>query len=164
MPRASAGQERLGRTGNRLPSIHGTLAGSLHVRHMTPAAQQRLIDLPDAVRAWAREDPTARLYLSAHVTAGVSLGHALARLADALGEGGDWEVRLRQEAGVRREKFHPWCARVLPDGLRCRALTTALVQLLLDGAPAGAVECCDDCARAHERERTGRLLRRLAPR
>lgn len=131
---------------------------------MTPDATARLIQLPDALRAWAREDPTARLHLAAHVNAGVPLGHALARLADALGEGGEWELRRRQEAGVRREKFVPWCARLLPDGLRCRALTTVLVQLVRDGAPAGAVERCDDCARAHEREATGRALRRIAAR
>ena len=131
---------------------------------MTPAAEKRLIDLPDALRAWARSDPTARLHLAAHVNAGVPLGHALARLADALGEGGEWEVRLRQEAGVRREKFVPWCARIHPDGLRCRALTTVLVQLVRAGAPSGAVETCDDCARAYEREGTGRMLRRLAAR
>ncbi len=131
---------------------------------MTPAAEKRLIDLPDALRAWARNDATVRLHLAVHVNAGVPLGHALARLADAIGEGGEWEVRMRQEAGVRREKFVPWCARVHPDGLRCRALTTVLVQRVHEGAPSGAVESCEDCALTYEREGTGRTMRRLAAR
>ncbi|TAK27256.1 MAG: hypothetical protein EPO40_16665 [Myxococcaceae bacterium] len=127
---------------------------------MTPDATARLVALPDSLRAWARQDPRVRLHLSAHVTAGVPLGHVLARLGQALGEEGDWEVRRRLEEGVTREKFQPWCSRLLPDGLRCRALTTVLVQL----PTGGAVERCADCARWHQREGTGRALRALAAR
>ena len=129
-------------------------------RPLSPLATARLVALPDALRAWARADPLVRLHLGAHVTAGVPLGHALARLGAALGEEGDWEVRRRLLEGIHTEKHWPWCARELPDGLRCRALTTVLVQL-----PAGgAVERCADCARWHERAGAGRTLRALAPR
>jgi hypothetical protein len=127
---------------------------------MTPDARARLIELPDALRAWARESVTARLHLSAHVTAGVPLGHALAGLAAALGERGADEVRRRLTEGNRTEKFRPFCSTELGGGLRCRALTTTLVQM----AQGGAVERCDDCALAHERAQTGRALRRLAVR
>ncbi|MDB4932870.1 MAG: hypothetical protein JWM10_5354 [Myxococcaceae bacterium] len=127
---------------------------------MTPEARARLIELPDALRAWARESVTARLHLSAHVNAGLPLGHALAALAAALGEHGADEVRRRLTEGKRTEKFRPFCSAELGGGLRCRALTTTLVHL----ARGGAVERCDDCARAHEREHTGRALRRLAGR
>ena len=129
-------------------------------RLLSPDAAARLVALPDSLRAWARADPVVRLHLAAHVTAGVPLGHVLARLGQALGEEGDWEVRLRMLEGVKTEKFVPWCSRLLPDGLRCRALTSTLVQLV----PGGAVESCLDCARAREREGTGRLLRALKPR
>jgi hypothetical protein len=127
---------------------------------MTPEARARLIELPDALRAWARESVTARLHLSAHVTTGAPLGHCLARLAAALGEGGADEVRRRLTEANRTERFRPFCSSELGDGLRCRALTTTLVHL----ARGGAVERCDDCARAHEQAQTGRALRRLAGR
>ncbi len=133
-------------------------------RPLSPDATARLVALPDSLRAWARADPVVRLHLAAHVTAGVPLGHALARLSQALGEEGDWEVRLRLLAGVHPEKHWPWCARELPDGLRCRALTTVLVQVVRDGVPGGAVERCADCARWQERMGTGRVLRALEPR
>lgn len=129
---------------------------------MTPAARQRLIDLPDALRAWAHEDPTARLLLSVHVTARVPLGHALARLSDALGEEGDWEIRRRltAEMEMELEKFWPWCAALFPDGLRCRGLSTQLVLFDCDGCVStGCVERCEDCARTMVREGTGRVLR-----
>jgi len=129
-------------------------------RPLSPDATARLVALPDALRAWARADPVVRLHLGSHVTAGVPLGHALARLGQALGEEGDWEVRKRLEEGVEREKFQPWCSRLLPDGLRCRALTTVLVRL----PEGGAVERCADCARWHQREGTGRSLRALGRR
>jgi len=123
---------------------------------VTPDATARLIALPDTLRAWAREDPRVRLHLAAHVAQGLPLGHALARLGQALGDGGDWIVRGRMLAGVQHSKFHPWCSRPLPDGLRCRALATRLVQR----APqSGCVACCEDCARAYEREGAGRTLR-----
>lgn len=126
-------------------------------RPLSPDATARLVALPDALRAWARADPLVRLHLGAHVTVGVPLGHVLARLGAALGEEGDCEVRRRLVEGRGFEKFPPWCSRELPDGLRCRALTTVLVQLV----PSGAVERCLDCGRVHEREGTGRVLRAI---
>lgn len=129
-------------------------------RPLSPDASARLVALPDSLRAWARADPLVRLHLGAHVTSGVPLGHVLARLGQALGEEGDWEVRRRLLEGVRTEKHWPWCARELPDGLRCRALTTVLVQL----PEGGAVERCADCAQQHQREGTGRALRALGRR
>ena len=47
---------------------------------MTPEQTARLVALPDALRAWARENDLAKLHLGVHVTRGLPLGHCLARL------------------------------------------------------------------------------------
>ena len=87
-------------------------------------------------------------------------GLASAAGLDLEGLGGLAKLSHTELEGIHTEKHWPWCARELPDGLRCRALTTVLVQL-----PAGgAVERCADCARWHERAGAGRTLRALAPR
>lgn len=131
---------------------------------MPPAATARLVALPDTLRAWAREDAVVRLHLGAHVTAGVPLGLALARLCEALGEDGAHQLHQRLVAGepsAGSGHWWPWCAHELPGGLRCRALSRVLV-----GGVAGCtcVEACDDCAAAMARAGTGRVLRALAPR
>lgn len=119
---------------------------------MTPEAAARLVLLPDPLRAWAREDPVVRLHLGAHVTHGLPLGHALAQLARALGEEGDWLLRQRLQQHEPRHPggwYAPWCARRLPGGLRCRALARVLTQR----PPAPQVtERCQDCAAAEARE------------
>ena len=152
-------------TGNGLLTAPSTALPSPHHRRVTPAATARLIALPDALRAWAREDPVARLHLGQHVTRGMPLGLALARIADALGEDGADEVRRRLLEGQRQpEHFRPFCSRPFDGGLRCRSLTTRLVQVVRDGRPSSAVERCDACAEAHEREGTGINLRAIARR
>lgn len=125
-------------------------------------AQQtaRLAALPDTLRAWARENALVKLHLGQHVTRGLPLGHCLARLGAALGEEGDWQVRQRLLAGVHCEKFWPWCSRELEDGLRCRLLTTQLVQR----AGGGAVECCDECADWYEAHNRGHVVRAVVAR
>ena len=128
---------------------------------MTPEQTARLVALPDALRAWARADRVVAVHLGAHVARGLPLGHALAQLGAALGEDGDWQVRQRLLAGGRRpEKFWPGCSREFADGLRCRLLTTQLVQR----AGASTVESCDDCADWYEAHHRGQIVRAVAAR
>ena len=84
------------------PSKHAANLGGV-----TPDATARLIALPDTLRSWAREDPVVHLHLAAHVHGGLQLGHVLGRLADTLGEGGEWEVRVRMQARIDSVNFHP---------------------------------------------------------
>ena len=128
---------------------------------MTPEQTARLVALPDALRAWAREDARAKLYLGQHVTHNFPLGWALARLAALLGEDGDWEVRRRLLEGQPQPgHFRPFCSRLFPDALRCRLLTTQLVQR----AGASTVESCDECAEWYEASNLGQIVRAVGAR
>ncbi len=62
---------------------------------LSPEAEARLIDLPDALRAWAREDARVRLCLTAHVRDAAPLAECLANVVRLLGDGGLAEVRRR---------------------------------------------------------------------
>jgi hypothetical protein len=64
-------------------------------RPLSPAAEARLVDLPDVLRAWAREDGRVRLCLGHHVRDGVPLVECLANVVRVLGDGGLAEVRRR---------------------------------------------------------------------
>lgn len=66
-------------------------------RHSTlaPEVEARVIDLPDALRAWAREEPLVWYFLDRHVTHGASLAEGLAETVRAFGDGGLRELRAR---------------------------------------------------------------------
>ena len=71
---------------------------------MTPAQTARLAALPDALRAWARENALVKLHLGQHVTRGLPLGHCLARLgaAHAVYTDGGGSTRLMDGRGTWR--------------------------------------------------------------
>lgn len=54
---------------------------------LSPDAEARLVELPDALRAWARASPLARLHLGRHVVGGVPLRACLEELAGAVVSG-----------------------------------------------------------------------------
>lgn len=108
---------------------------------MNPEATARLIALPDALRAWAREEPVVRACLARHVLDGLPLGTVLAAVDHALD--------VREELYARLTAAEPpgalppdWCAATLPGGYRCRALGRIVV--------LGGAGLCEDCARAWE--------------
>jgi hypothetical protein len=57
--------------------------------------------------------------------------------------------------GPQPGHFRPFCARLFPDRLRCRLLTTQLVRR----AGAGTVEACDECAEWYEASNLGHVVR-----
>lgn len=67
-------------------------------RRLSADAEGRLIDLPDALRAWAREDPRVRLHLTPHVVEGIPLAACLVALADELAEGDVGDLRAHRTA------------------------------------------------------------------
>lgn len=66
---------------------------------LAPEVEARVIDLPDALRAWVHEEPVARLCLAAHVFHGQPLVDCLASIACAIGVDGVLTVGDRLHEG-----------------------------------------------------------------
>lgn len=62
---------------------------------LTPEQAARVVDLPDSLRTWAREEPLVRLCLARHIREGVPLTECLTAVARTLGDDGLTEVRAR---------------------------------------------------------------------
>jgi hypothetical protein len=61
-------------------------------------ADARVVELPDALRAWAREDLRVRRHLAHHVVEGVPLAACLVALVDELAEDGVRDLRAHRTA------------------------------------------------------------------
>lgn len=69
-----------------------------HASDLSLEAGVRLIELPDALRAWAREDPRVRRHLTRHVVEGAPLAACLGTLVDELAEGDVEDLRAHRTA------------------------------------------------------------------
>lgn len=76
---------------------------------LAPDVEARVIDLPDTLRAWAREETLAWFFLNRHVAHGAPLTDCLADLVRTLGDEGLPEVRARL-ADTDRADLRAWCS------------------------------------------------------